>query len=345
MQRALPTLPAHPVMLRLLRPACHSPPTSASPPADEIKFAWKIQRDMAERGHSLESIKVRLSLCSCDSGAVIQEGWGCGCSARQWQGPEQFFGEGTRWSPPRRASLCPAVQAPLLPQRCLECRGGGHSQGAAEQRLPCAVCLQASIEARKPDFDAFIDPQKKKADMIIQVGAGCLGAGRVAVWEWVALHCLRWVCIAVALSPQRCCSTLACLRVLNRHAPATAPAPPAGLQVLPTQLVPDEKEGKILRVRLIMKEGKKLFDPVYLFDQVRAGGRACRRRVPASAAYLVSSEGLSASASCRGSAGSSLRPGGLLQHVPTLLPLTHTPPLLLLPHRAPLCPGSPAAAS
>ena len=40
--------------------------------------------------------------------------------------------------------------------------------------------------------------------------------------------------------------------------------------MLPTQLVPDEKEGKILRVRLIMKEGKKLFDPVYLFDQVGA---------------------------------------------------------------------------
>jgi len=82
------------------------------PPADisdEIKFAWKIQRDMAERGHSLASI-------------------------------------------------------------------------------------QASIEARKPDFDAYIDPQKKKADVIIEV--------------------------------------------------------------LPTQLVPDEKEGKILRVRLIQKEGK-----------------------------------------------------------------------------------------
>lgn len=52
--------------------------------SDEIKFAWKIQRDMAERGHSLESIK-------------------------------------------------------------------------------------KSIEARKPDFDAYIDPQKKHADMIIQV--------------------------------------------------------------------------------------------------------------------------------------------------------------------------------
>lgn len=30
--------------------------------------------------------------------------------------------------------------------------------------------IKASIEARKPDFDAYIDPQKKKADMIIQVG-------------------------------------------------------------------------------------------------------------------------------------------------------------------------------
>ena len=88
--------------------------------SDEIKFAWKIQRDMAERGHSLESIK-------------------------------------------------------------------------------------ASIEARKPDFDAYIDPQKKKADMIIQV--------------------------------------------------------------LPTQLIPDEKEGKILRVRLIQKEGKELFSPTFLFDE------------------------------------------------------------------------------
>ncbi len=35
------------------------------------------------------------------------------------------------------------------------------------------------------------------------------------------------------------------------------------LQVLPTQLVPDT-EGKYLRVRLIQKEGAKLFDPVRL---------------------------------------------------------------------------------
>jgi len=88
--------------------------------SDEVKFAWKIQRDMAERGHSLESIK-------------------------------------------------------------------------------------ASIEARKPDFDAYVDPQKAHADVIIQV--------------------------------------------------------------LPTQLIPDDNEGKVLRVRLIQKEGKKFFNPVYLFDE------------------------------------------------------------------------------
>lgn len=88
--------------------------------SDEVKFAWKIQRDMAERGHSLESI-------------------------------------------------------------------------------------QASIEARKPDFDAYIDPQKQLADVIVQV--------------------------------------------------------------LPTQLIPDDKEGKILRVRLIQKEGVANFEPCHLFDE------------------------------------------------------------------------------
>ena len=31
--------------------------------------------------------------------------------------------------------------------------------------------IKASIEARKPDFDAYIDPQKKNADVIIQVHA------------------------------------------------------------------------------------------------------------------------------------------------------------------------------
>ncbi len=38
------------------------------------------------------------------------------------------------------------------------------------------------------------------------------------------------------------------------------------IQVLPTQLVED-KEHKILRVRLVQKEGVKDFEPAYLFDE------------------------------------------------------------------------------
>lgn len=41
----------------------------------------------------------------------------------------------------------------------------------------------------------------------------------------------------------------------------------AVIEVLPTQLIPDDNEGKVLRVRLIMKEGVKYFSPVYLFDE------------------------------------------------------------------------------
>jgi phosphoribulokinase len=87
--------------------------------SDEVKINWKIQRDMAERGHTYEDVL-------------------------------------------------------------------------------------ASINARKPDFAAYIEPQKQYADIVIQV--------------------------------------------------------------LPTQLI-DDKESKLLRVRLIQKEGVPNFEPAYLFDE------------------------------------------------------------------------------
>jgi phosphoribulokinase len=62
----------------------------------------------------------------------------------------------------------------------------------------------AAINSRKPDFSAYIEPQKQYADIVIQV--------------------------------------------------------------LPTQLI-DDKEAKILRVRLIEKEGIEHFAPTYLFDE------------------------------------------------------------------------------
>lgn len=88
--------------------------------ADEVKIAWKIQRDMAERGHTLENIL-------------------------------------------------------------------------------------ASIESRKPDFAQFVDPQKRDCDVV--------------------------------------------------------------MEILPTELIKDDDEKKVLRVRLIQAEGKKHFNPAYLYDE------------------------------------------------------------------------------
>ncbi len=63
----------------------------------------------------------------------------------------------------------------------------------------------ASINARRPDFNAYIDPQKAHADVVIQI--------------------------------------------------------------LGTKLIPDDKEHKVLRVRLIQRDGVEGFEPVYLFDE------------------------------------------------------------------------------
>ncbi len=87
---------------------------------DEVKIAWKIQRDMAERGHTYEDVL-------------------------------------------------------------------------------------AAINSRRPDFEGYIDPQKAHADVVIQI--------------------------------------------------------------LPTKLIKDDQDRKVLRVRLIQKDGVEGFDPVYLFDE------------------------------------------------------------------------------
>jgi len=88
--------------------------------SDEVKIAWKIQRDMAERGHTYEDVL-------------------------------------------------------------------------------------AAINSRRPDFAAYIDPQKEFADVVIRV--------------------------------------------------------------LPTQLIKDDTERKVLRVQMIQRDGVEGFDPAYLFDE------------------------------------------------------------------------------
>lgn len=88
--------------------------------SDEVKIAWKIQRDMAERGHRYEDVL-------------------------------------------------------------------------------------AQINSRKPDFEKYIEPQREFADVV--------------------------------------------------------------LQVLPTNLIKNDTERKVLRVRMLQREGKEGFEPAYLFDQ------------------------------------------------------------------------------
>jgi len=88
--------------------------------SDEVKIAWKIQRDMAERGHRYEDVL-------------------------------------------------------------------------------------AAINSRKPDFTKYIEPQREFADVV--------------------------------------------------------------LQVLPTNLIKNDTDRKVLRVRMLQREGKEGFDPVYLFDE------------------------------------------------------------------------------
>jgi len=79
----------------------------------------------------------------------------------------------------------------------------------------------AAINARRPDFTAYIEPQKEFADVVIQI--------------------------------------------------------------LPTQLIPDDKESKVLRVRLIQRDGVESFDPVYLFDEGSTiDWRPCGRKLTCS---------------------------------------------------------------
>lgn len=58
----------------------------------------------------------------------------------------------------------------------------------------------------------------------------------------------------------------ACLPPTHPHTRIHRDLADVVIQVLPTQLVPDN-EGKILRVRMIQKEGRKNYDPTYLFDE------------------------------------------------------------------------------
>ena len=79
------------------------------------------------------------------------------------------------------------------------------------------------------------------------------------------MSCFVTIVEAYFISLQERCETLIII-VLGGADPQKQYAD-AVIEVLPTLLIPGDNEGKVLRVRLIMKEGVKNFSPVYLFDE------------------------------------------------------------------------------
>lgn len=102
--------------------------------------------------------------------------------------------------------------------------------------------IKASIEARKPDFDAYIG---KPPFFIYKFHEPSSNGFYLSVK--IANSSPFFLCFWAA-DPQK------------QYADAV-------IEVLPTQLIPDDNEGKVLRVKLIMKEGVEHFSPVYLFDE------------------------------------------------------------------------------
>ncbi|CAK9153258.1 unnamed protein product [Ilex paraguariensis] len=167
--------------------------------SNEVKFAWKIQRDMAERGHSLESIKASIEARKPDFDAYIAAGQGINRTLLE---TNHCIGRSLFQYDQRVRDL---LDFSIYLDISNEVKFAWKIQRDMAERGHSLESIKASIEARKPDFDAYIDPQKQYADAVIEV--------------------------------------------------------------LPTQLIPGDNEGKVLRVRLIMKEGVKYFSPVYLFDE------------------------------------------------------------------------------
>ena len=65
----------------------------------------------------------------------------------------------------------------------------------------------------------------------------------------------------------------------TRSSRRSAATPTSSSRCCRRDLIPDEKEGKVLKVKFIQKEGKANFDPAYLFDEEarRSSGRPAAR--------------------------------------------------------------------
>lgn len=92
---------------------------------------------------------------------------------------------------------------------------------------------------------------------IIQL-SGRKGWYNVNKWSLKSIDWVRWVGKIFFFFDS--------VKAFNLYADPQKQYADAVIQVLLTQLIPDEQEGKILRVRMVMKEGDKYFEPVHPFD-------------------------------------------------------------------------------
>ena len=114
--------------------------------SDDVKFAWKLQ--------------VHFVLCHCNAAGCTADYLVCHCPGPNCESPAEHTSTELphRTVGKQQVLSCNAVESCVLQRDMAE---RGHSEES----------IKASIEARKPDFDAYIDPQKKNADVIIQVRA------------------------------------------------------------------------------------------------------------------------------------------------------------------------------
>jgi len=125
--------------------------------------------------------------------------------------------------------------------------------------------VQAAIDARKPDFAAYVEPQKAKADIIVQVCAARVTAGSAVLSRYPflsragAMLCKPSDLSAASPTDASVCGPPRAMHLLSCPRWRSA-------QVLFSDLI-DDPTGKFLKVKLIQKNSIKAITPPYLMDE------------------------------------------------------------------------------
>ncbi|KAI9081205.1 hypothetical protein K1719_036827 [Acacia pycnantha] len=205
--------------------------------SNEVIFAWKNQRDMAERGHSLESIKASNEARKPDFEAYID--------AEIEVLPTQLIPDDN--------------EGKILRVRLIQKEGVKHfspsylfDEGSTISWIPCGRKLFPGYHVADAEIEVL--PTQLIPDD---------NEGKILRVRLIQKEGVKHFSPSYLFDEGSTISWIPCGRKLfpGYH------VADAEIEVLPTQLIPDDNEGKILRVRLIQKEGVKHFSPSYLFDE------------------------------------------------------------------------------